>query len=73
MYLKDVHGGPEPLLPLRLLLADRALPLAALQISTTKGTGGDIIILEEAAYIDPGFFYVSARPVRETRVVLVLA
>ena len=32
------------------------------QISTTKGTGGDVIILEEAAYIDPGFFYVSARP-----------
>jgi hypothetical protein len=32
------------------------------QISTTKGTGGDVIILEEAAYIDPGFFYVSAGP-----------
>jgi len=39
------------------------------QISTTKGTGGDVIILEEAAYIDPGFFYVSARPCREFQVV----
>ncbi len=28
------------------------------QISTTKGTGGDLIVLEEAAYVDPGFFYV---------------
>ena len=32
------------------------------QISTTKGTGGDIIILEEAAYIDPGFFYETVAP-----------
>jgi hypothetical protein len=39
------------------------------QISTTKGTGGDVIILEEAAYIDPGFFYVSARPRGEGLVV----
>ena len=30
------------------------------QISTTKGTGGDVIILEEAAYIESDFFYVSA-------------
>ena len=29
------------------------------QISTTKGTGGDVIILEEAAYIESDFFYVS--------------
>ena len=29
------------------------------QISTTKGTGGDLIVLEEAAYVEPGFFYVS--------------
>ena len=34
---------------------DRTRP----QISTTKGTGGDLIVLEEAAYVDPGFFYVS--------------
>ena len=32
------------------------------QISTTKGTGGDVIILEEAAYIDPGFFYETVAP-----------
>ena len=28
------------------------------QVATTKGTGGDLLILEEAAYVDPGFFYV---------------
>jgi hypothetical protein len=27
------------------------------QIGTTKGTGGDVLILEEAAYCDEGFFY----------------
>jgi hypothetical protein len=32
------------------------------QVSTTKGTGGDIIILEEAAYVDPGFFYETVAP-----------
>ena len=32
------------------------------QISTTKGTGGDIIVLEEAAYVDPGFFYETVAP-----------
>jgi hypothetical protein len=32
------------------------------QIGTTKGTGGDIIILEEAAYVDPGFFYETVAP-----------
>ena len=31
-------------------------------MSTTKGTGGYIIILEEAAYIDPGFFYETVAP-----------
>jgi hypothetical protein len=35
---------------------------ARMQISTTKGTGGDVIILEEAAYIDPGFFYETVAP-----------
>lgn len=29
---------------------------------TTKGTGGDIIILEEAAYVDQGFFYETVAP-----------
>ncbi len=32
------------------------------QVSTTKGTGGDILILEEAAYVDPGFFYETVAP-----------
>ena len=31
-------------------------------MSTTKGTGGDIIILEEAAYIDPAFAYETVFP-----------
>jgi hypothetical protein len=29
---------------------------------TTKGTGGDAIILEEAAYVDQGFFYETVAP-----------
>jgi hypothetical protein len=32
------------------------------QVSTTKGTGGDVLILEEAAYCDPGFFYETVAP-----------
>ena len=32
------------------------------QTTTTKGTGGDIIILEEAAYVDPQFFYETVAP-----------
>jgi hypothetical protein len=32
------------------------------QVATTKGTGGDCIILEEAAYCDPGFFYETVAP-----------
>ena len=32
------------------------------QISTTKGTGGDVIILEEAAQVDQGFFYETVAP-----------
>jgi hypothetical protein len=32
------------------------------QVTTTKGTGGDIVILEEAAYVDPGFFYETVAP-----------
>jgi hypothetical protein len=31
-------------------------------VQTTKGTGGDIIVLEEAAYVDPGFFYETVAP-----------
>ena len=32
------------------------------QVGKTKGTGGDIIILEEAAYVDPSFFYETVAP-----------
>jgi hypothetical protein len=31
-------------------------------VGTTKGTGGDIIILEEAAYVDSAFFYETVAP-----------
>ena len=34
-----------------------------MQIGTTKGTGGDILILEEAAYCDEGFFYETVAPI----------
>jgi hypothetical protein len=33
-----------------------------LQVQTTKGTGGDIIILEEAAQVDPSFAYETVFP-----------
>ena len=33
------------------------------QIGTTKGTGGDVLILEEAAYCDPNFFYETLAPI----------
>ena len=29
---------------------------------TTKGTGGDVIILEEAAYVEQNFFYETVAP-----------
>ena len=35
----------------------------SLQIGTTKGTGGDVLILEEAAYCDEGFFYETVAPI----------
>ena len=38
------------------------LPLFV-QIGTTKGTGGDVLILEEAAYCDEGFFYETVAPI----------
>jgi hypothetical protein len=31
-------------------------------VGTTKGTGGDILILEEAAYVEQGFFYETVAP-----------
>lgn len=33
-----------------------------MQVATTKGTGGDVLILEEAAYCDEGFFYETVAP-----------
>lgn len=44
--------------PCLCFICDRLVPTTdvAPQVSTTKGTGGDVIILEEAAYCDPGFF-----------------
>jgi hypothetical protein len=38
-------------------------PAARAQIGTTKGTGGDVLILEEAAYCDEGFFYETVTPI----------
>ena len=37
--------------------------VGGVQIGTTKGTGGDILILEEAAYCDPEFFYETLAPI----------
>ena len=37
--------------------------LSPTQIGTTKGTGGDVLILEEAAYCDEGFFYETVAPI----------
>lgn len=34
-----------------------------MQIGTTKGTGGDVLILEEAAYCDEQFFYETVAPI----------
>jgi hypothetical protein len=32
------------------------------QVGTTKGTGGDLIILEEAAQVNPLFFFETVAP-----------
>ena len=47
------HSTPQA--PLTLSLS--------VQIGTTKGTGGDVLILEEAAYCDEGFFYETVAPI----------
>lgn len=44
-------------------MLSRVLTLRELQIGTTKGTGGDVLILEEAAYCDPEFFYETLAPI----------
>lgn len=40
-----------------------ALTRCGVQIGTTKGTGGDVLVLEEAAYCDEGFFYETVAPI----------
>jgi len=45
-----------------LILADTDC-IPSVQIGTTKGTGGDVLILEEAAYCDEGFFYETVAPI----------
>ncbi len=40
-----------------------ALTRCGVQIGTTKGTDGDVLILEEAAYCDEGFFYETVAPI----------
>lgn len=44
------------------MLTDRQNLTPGRQVGTTKGTGGDVLILEEAAYVDPGFFYETVAP-----------
>ena len=39
------------------------IDVVSVQIGTTKGTGGDVLILEEAAYCDEGFFYETVAPI----------
>lgn len=39
------------------------LTWCGVQIGTTKGTGGDVLVLEEAAYCDEGFFYETVAPI----------
>ena len=53
LYTGPVGGSPA---------ADPRTRADARQVSTTKGTGGDLLILEEAAYVDPGFFYETVAP-----------
>ncbi len=50
-------------LPACCLRAVCVLPACVcLQIGTTKGTGGDVLILGEAAYCDEGFFSKTNNP-----------
>jgi hypothetical protein len=52
IYIQGPRGGSP----------DADARRAHVQVSTTKGTGGDLLILEEAAYVDPGFFYETVAP-----------
>jgi hypothetical protein len=59
------NGSPKKTLVTHIVKNDpitHTLFFSYTQVSTTKGTGGDVIILEEAAYCDPGFFYETVAP-----------
>jgi hypothetical protein len=60
--VQGLHGGNEARLHAAPYSSNPPLYTHTAQVSTTKGTGGDIIILEEAAYVDPGFFYETVAP-----------
>jgi hypothetical protein len=69
MPIKSLHFGinwsPKKTLITHIVKNDpitHTLFFSYTQVSTTKGTGGDVIILEEAAYCDPGFFYETVAP-----------
>lgn len=53
----------EPYCKVAVLARCRGADVCAVQIGTTKGTGGDVLILEEAAYCDEGFFYETVAPI----------
>tara|TARA_B100002051_G_C16437564_1_gene487317 strand:+ start:65 stop:415 length:351 start_codon:yes stop_codon:yes gene_type:complete len=61
-----MHQNTQNCLYLFASLAPRASShparMQTCQVSTTKGTGGDLIILEEAAFVDSGFFYETVAP-----------
>jgi len=46
-----------------VLTASTLSDLCGVQIGTTKGTGGDVLVLEEAAYCDEGFCYETVAPI----------
>lgn len=61
-----MDGAIQSQCPARLRLGSGGTAVRALtclQIGTTKGTGGDVLILEEAAYCDEGFFYETVAPI----------
>ena len=60
-----IYYFPQLTYKARLYIPRRILSLHIFfaQIGTTKGTGGDVLILEEAAYCDEGFFYETVAPI----------
>lgn len=57
-----VSSSRDPFCTLQKRVCAYNLHPTCAQVSTTKGTGGDVIILEEAAYCDPQFFYETVAP-----------